>query len=132
MTKHEKQQTELTLAAYWELRRAPKIELLREHFRNVEEGRETRLVLSPAIDWEKSVARIRGIATVPFQEKLEKELGRDLSMIRCFFGQKMLDSLRKDWLVQGHKMYFRAQEPDYEQVQQAVSELLLRQPLWEK
>lgn len=125
--------SELTLATHWTLRRSPKIPELRKRLLfSLEQNDTLQIVFSSPIDWEEAVKRIRGTSELPFQKQLEEELKADISMIRCFFDSKMLLSLRQSWLVQGHRIYFKDQEPSYETVYQAVSELLLRQPLWEK
>ena len=125
--------SELTLASYWMLRRAPKIpELRRRLLATLEEGITMKVVFTAPIDWEKSVKRVCGLTTIPFQQEIERELECDLSIARCFLDQEMLQSLRRDWLVQGHRIYFREIKPSYDIVLQAVCEFLVRQPLWER
>lgn len=125
--------SELSLAAYWTLRKSPKIPELRERLLlSLEEGRTEKIVFTPPIDWKKVAKKVRGLTEIPFQKELEKELDCDLSRIRCFLNQDILRSLRRDWLVQGHRIYFLKPNPDYEVVSQAVCEFLLRQPLWEE
>ena len=125
--------TELTLSAYWQLRKSPKIIELRELFILIlNEEEAMKLVFSPPIDWDIVAKKIHGSLECPFYEELEEEFKSDLSMARFFYGQIMLKSLRKDWLVQGHRIYFQAEEPLYDDVAEAVSEFLLRRPLWEQ
>ena len=125
--------TGLTLSAYWQLRKSAKIIELRERFALVlDEEEPMKVIFPPPIDWDVVAKDIYGSPEGPFLEELEEEFKADLSIARFFYGQKMLKSLRKSWLVQGHRIYFQAEDPSYEDVAEAVAEFLLRRPLWEE
>jgi hypothetical protein len=121
----------LALTAYWSLPETGRIPSLSLRLEAVMEGRDPGPAeMDPPADLEAcrdAVAQRKERLGLPHRERLEAELGQDLSWMGARTGETTaMDMVGEDWLLIGRTAFFSDQKPPYEQVRDAAVEAVRR------
>jgi hypothetical protein len=123
--------TQLPLTQHFQIKKGKSIDFIDSRIQSVLKGGESSHVeieAGPTVD--EALGRIqerKKRAMLPHQKELEQELNTDLDWVRAQVGEKdALDLVEKDWLIVGKTLFFAADSPSYEEVKNAVEELVER------